>query len=333
MFSLYVHVSFASVKKTDFFVPKSVPAVTQKALSRFTFKSRDTILPHPNNLKAWKEVWKENELSVMPENNAVVKWYHPSIKKITLNGVPALDIKPKNWKDNGKILIYTHGGAYTLYSAASTLTSAVPVADSTGLRVISVDYTTAPFAQYQTIISQIIKVITAIQKQGYLLKNMAIFGDSAGGALAAATVLKMRDEGMGMPAAVVLWSPWSDISETGDTYHTLRNADPVLEYKGSLQSSADAYAPKKDQKNPYVSPVYADFKKGYPPTLIQVGTKEIFLSNAVRLYQAIDTSGQSVVLDPYEGMWHVFQSYNWNLPESKLARKKVTRFLKEHLKY
>jgi acetyl esterase/lipase len=141
----------------------------------------------------------------------------------------------------------------------------------------------------------------------------------------------MRDRGMGMPAAVVLWSPWSDITNTGDTYATLADADPVLRYPGNLKNCADAYAEPKDQKNPYVSPVYGDYSKGFPPTLIQVGTKEIFLSNAVRLYQALDNADVSVKLDPYEGMYHVFQAFNWNLPESQLARKKVSAFLDQHL--
>ncbi len=134
-----------------------------------------------------------------------------------------------------------------------------------------------------------------------------------------------------MPGAVVLWSPWTDITDTGDSYATLADADPVLYYPGNLKNCADAYAAPKDQKNPYVSPVYGDYSKGFPPTLIQVGTKEIFLSNAVRLYQALDNADVSVKLDPYEGMYHVFQAFNWNLPESQLARKKVSAFLDQHL--
>ena len=91
-------------------------------------------------------------------------------------------------------------------------------------------------------------------------------------------------------------------------------------------------ADPEDQKNPYVSPVYADYSKGFPPTLIQVGTKEIFLSNAVRHYQALDDAGITVKLDLHEGMWHVFQAFAWDLPESWRARKKMRAFLEEHLR-
>ena len=132
---------------------------------------------------------------------------------------------------------------------------------------------------------------------------------------------------------MVLWSPWSDITETGDTYTTLRDADPVLVYEGVLAPSAGAYADPSDQKIPYVSPVYGDYSEGFPPTLIQVGTAEIFLSNAVRHYQALDIAGIPVKLDPYDGMWHVFQAFHWDLPESHLAREKMAAFLRQQLGY
>lgn len=163
------------------------------------------------------------------------------------------------------------------------------------------------------------------------MADIAIYGDSAGGGMAAGVVLKMRDDGMGMPAAVVLWSPWADITETGDTYETLKLAEPMYIYEKHLKHSADAYADPKDQKNPYVSPVYGDYTKGFPPTLIQGGTKEIFLSNFIRLYQALDSDGQKAKLDLYEGMSHVFQAFMPDTPESKMALGKVDAFLKQHL--
>ncbi len=154
-----------------------------------------------------------------------------------------------------------------------------------------------------------------------------------GDGLAAGAVLKARDKGLGQIAAVVLWSPWADITNTGDSYSTLADADPILRYEDFLKNAADAYADPADQKHPYVSPDYGDFLEGYPPTLIQVGTKEIFLSNAVRLYQALDQAGIEAKRDPYDGMWHVFPSFHWQLPESELARQKMAEFLRTHLGY
>lgn len=324
-------ISAATIRAGEFDSPATISPQAQKALARFSRKVRNTPLPLPNDLEAWKKVQAVVEKKRAAANAVVVEKYGPQIKRRILGGVSVLDIKPKGWSDTKKVLVYTHGGAYALYSARSRLMSAVPMAHDTGLRVVSVDYTLAPWSKWQQTTDEVVAVIGALLKEGRTLKDIAIYGESAGGGLAAGSVLKMRDKGLGMPAAVVLWSPWSDITETGDSYATLKSADPLLYYPGNLKNCADAYAAPSDQKHPYVSPVYGDYTKGFPPTLIQAGTKEIFLSNAVRHYQALDTAGIPVKLDLYEGMWHIFQVFNEDIPESKLARRKVRAFLARHL--
>ena len=320
-----------STSAQDFNVPTTISEEGQEAVASLV---RDEgSLPDPDDISGWKEKWTANEQAQEEESKFVVAKYGATVDKTKLGDVPILDIWPKNWKDNGKVLIYTHGGAYTLFSASSTLTGSVPVADVTGLRVVSVDYTVAPNAKWDETTSDVVSVIKALIEGGYDLEDIAIYGDSAGGGLAAGSVLRARDEGVGQVAAVVLWSPWADITETGDTYATLKDADPLLVYPNSLEHAAAAYADPADQRRSYVSPVYGDYSTGFPPTLIQVGLKEIFLSNAVRLYQALDQAGIAVQLDPYEGMWHVFQAFHWQLPESDIAREKMANFLREHLNY
>ena len=242
-----------------------------------------------------------------------------------------LEIKPKSWIDNGKVLVYVHVGAYTFQSAESTLGSSVLSATATGLRVISIDYTLAPQAQWKRASDQVLAVFKALMETGLTMEDIAIYGDSAGGGLAAGSVLKMRDKGMGMPAAVLLWSPLSDITDVGDSYTTLKHATPFYTYEKHLGKSARAYADPEDQTHPYVSPIYGDYSnKGFPPTLIQGGTKEIFLSNFIRHYQARDTAVIPVKLDLYEGMVHVFQAFLAGTPESELALSKSAAFLTEH---
>lgn len=315
-------------------IPSTISSEAQAAASSFTLAGRNSgVLPLPDDVAEWKKAWEENEAAQEAENSEVIDRLGTTVEEMTLGGVSVLDIKPKDWQDNGKVLIYTHGGAYVLFSAASALTSAAPVADATGLRVISVDYTVAPTGKWEEVTGQVVTVIKALIEEGYNLDDIAIFGDSAGGGMAAGSVLRARDEGVGLVAAVVLWSPWSDITETGDTYATLKDTDPLLIYENSLGHAADAYAAPEDQKHPYVSPVYGDYTKGFPPTLIQVGTKEIFFSNAVRHYQALDQAGIPVKFDPYEGMWHVFQGFHWDIPESHLVREKMAMFLQQQLGY
>ena len=324
-------IALAPAHGADFHIPSTISPEAQQARAQFTRATHGKPLPSPDDIAGWKTVQSGVEEKYAQANAAVVKQYEPRIQERRLGDVPVLDIKPKGWTDSKKVLVYTHGGAYTMYSAKSRLISSVPMANDTGLRVIAVDYSLAPAMKWNATTDQVVAVIRALIEQGHARQNIAIYGESAGGGLAAGAVLKMRDQGLGMPAAVVLWSPWSDITETGDTYATLNGADPLLYYPANLKHCADAYAAPADQRNPYVSPVYGDYSQGFPATLIQAGTKEIFLSNAVRHYQALDRAGIPVKLDLYEGMWHIFQVFNHDIPESKMARKKVRDFLNQHL--
>lgn len=311
-------------------IPDTVSDAAKALLQVFGNPAHRDPVPAHDDEAGWDNKYTDIEQEHEAVNQAATQQYHPTIDSRLLGGVPVLDIKPHGWTDNGKLIVYTHGGGYTVHSAQSTVLITAPLAHDTGLRVISVDYTVAPRGKWERVTSEVISVIQALLAEGYALTNMAIFGESAGGGLAAGTVLKMRDLGLKTPAAVVLWSPWADITETGDTYVTLKNADAILHYEQQLKSSAAAYANPSDQKHPYVSPVYGDFTKGYPPTLIQGGTKEILLSGFIRLYQALDTAGQPVKLDLYEGLTHVFQA-EYSLPESRLARQKVSHFLNTYL--
>jgi acetyl esterase/lipase len=312
-----------------------IPATISKEAVAFlrTIPDPRTIppFPAPDDIEGWEALQQMMEVDGFARSKPFLDRLEPTVREMKLKGVPVLDVKPRNWKENGKVLVYTHGGAYVLFSARSTLGISALIADATGLRVIAVDYTLAPHARWPQIIDQVIAVFEGLKKEGYAMKDIAICGDSAGGGLAAGAVLKMRDQGKGMPAGVVLWSPWSDITETGDTYQTLKHAEPHYLYDMHLRPAAQAYAEPKDQKHPYVSPVYGDYSKGFPPTLIQGGTKEILLSNFVRHYQVLDAAGQRVKLDLYEGMNHVFQASISTSPESKTALSKMDGFLKQHL--
>ena len=178
---------------------------------------------------------------------------------------------------------------------------------------------------------EVVVSISALLKDGQSLENTAIYGDSSGGGLAAAVVLKMRNQGLGMPAAAVLGSPWLDVTPAGDTETTLHDADPNQLSENQGRQAAAAFADPAGQKHPYASPVYGDYSKGFPPTLIQGGLKETLLSGFVRLYQALDVAAVPVKLDLYEGMIHNFQGRIPDAPEAILARRKIRAFLDQHM--
>jgi len=316
------------------YIPRTISTESQEKLRNFYMRPFELESPIPNDLNGWIKLYQEIESIGLKISESMRDLYVPNITETILGGINVLDIKPKGWSDNGKVLVYTHGGGYKLFSANSTLFNSVLASNSTGLRVISINYTVAPFSKWNQTTDEVISVIQALKdEEGYSSKDIAIYGESAGGGLAAGSVLKMRDNGMDMPAAVVLWSPLADVTLSGDTYSTLRDADLYSRYSPYFVYAPDAYADEEDQKNPYVSPVYGNFSKGFPPTLIQCGTKEYLLSDSVRLYQALDQADKLVKLDIYEGMPHVFQSLLINTTESDIALSKMNDFLRLHLDY
>ena len=327
----------ANKSESGISIPATISKEAKEILENLTMNMPNIVIPSSDDLKGWQKLNQESSSMFMQMSQPIVDSYQPDVTATKLRDVNVLDIKPKDWKDNGKILIYVHGGGYTILGANSTLGNVAPVGNITGLRVISVDYGLAPFSKWNQTTNEIVSVVQELKDQGYSLDDIAMYGDSAGGGLVAGSVLKMRDEGLGMPAALVLWSPWTDVTGIGDTYFTLKNADitirPFLSEDSTLKNMADAYANPSDQKNPYVSPVYGNFSNGFPPTLIQGGAKEMLLSDFVRLYQALDQAAIPVKLDIYEGMPHVFQTFFPNTTESNMAISKTSDFLKEHLNF
>ncbi|MFB5600132.1 MAG: alpha/beta hydrolase [Nitrososphaeraceae archaeon] len=319
---------------TKIFIPTTISTQAQKILKNLTMNLPSFSTPDSNDLEGWKKLNKQMESMDIYGPQTVIDSYQSNITYAKLGDVNIIDVKPQNWKDNGKILVYLHGGGYVFLSANSTLGAVVSVANSTGLRVISIDYTLAPFSKWNQTTTEVVSVIQAlIEEKGYSPEDIAMYGDSAGGGLVAGSVLKMRDEGIGIPAAIVLWSPWTDVTVSGDSYYRLNNTDPILPSTHLFENMSMAYANPLDQKNPYVSPVYGNFSKGFPPTLIQGGTSEIMLSDFVRLYQAIDKLDIPVKLDIYEGMPHDFQIFLSNTPETYTALSKMSKFLHQYLDY
>jgi len=301
-----------------------------EALTAADLKS--TKAPAPTDLAAWRRL--QDHLAA---NNPRAEAAQAALPKLgvsmidaKLGGVPVIDVRPRDWdKADRRLIIYVHGGAFTINSARSTVANAGRLAAKSGIRVISVDYTLAPEANWKIIQDQVLSVFKDLLDQGYRMTEMAIIGDSAGGNLATRTVLTLRDNGLGMPAAVVLWAPWSDLTDEGDTAITLKDAEPILSYRNILEPSARAYAAGLDLKDPRVSPLYADFTKGFPPTLIQDSTRTTFLSTSVRLYRKLEAAGAQPVLDLYEGMWHVFQADL--VPEGETAVEKSAAFIATRL--
>ncbi len=278
----------------------------------------------------YKALYDQNEKSMMPRTNAVLKQSGATATDRIMGGTPVIEVKPKDYTDDGTVLLYVHGGGWVIGSASSTLGDAITMAAATGKRVISVEYTVAPKGKWQRVTDQVLAVYKTLLKEGTPARHIGLFGGSAGGNIVAGVTFKIRDQGLGLPAALFLNCPAVDLTNTGDSRVTLADADPILNPAMVMPSIAQ-YVDSADVKNPYVSPIYGDFAKGWPPTLIQGGTKEWLLSDFVRIYQAIKTAGGTAELDLYEGMPHGFSAIFASAPEGKAALREEVTFWQTYL--
>lgn len=203
------------------------------------------------------------------------------------------------------VILHCHGGGYSTGSSiyARTLTS--KLAMSTSMDVLCFDYRLAPEHPYPAATEDAMKVWNYLMLLGYGARDIILTGDSAGGNLALSLVLKLKEEGRLLPRGMVLMSPWTDLTSSGESFETKAAVDPVLD-KAYIDRMIAAYAKGQDLRNPLVSPLFGDFT-GFPPTYIQVGENEILLSDSTRLHQAFVDVNVSVKMDIYPGLWHVFQ--------------------------
>jgi acetyl esterase/lipase len=227
----------------------------------------------------------------------------------------------------GKVLMNVHGGAYWLMGGRLCVNEGLGMADVGRYRVVSVDYRMPPEHPFPAAVEDGVAVYRKLL-ESYEAENIAIFGTSAGGGLAAAVTLAARDAGLPMPAAVIMHTPWADLSKTGDSYFTNDRVDPTIPtYDGALEAAAKLYAGDAGLKHPLVSPVYADYAPGFPPALLSTGTRDLLLSPTVRLHRALRRGGIPAELHVFDAMWHGLN----RMPEALELQKEVLAFLSEHL--
>ncbi|TCP97413.1 acetyl esterase/lipase [Sphingomonas sp. PP-F2F-A104-K0414] len=314
-----------------FYIPASIGTASREALAGYYAILRGMEKQaEPSELADFDAANAAVEAAVEPLMLQVTEQLNPGVAHDVIGGVPVLRVTPAIPNSARGPLLYIHGGGWSVFSAWSTRGVAAIAAAASGREVISIDYTLAPRGNYLSITSQILDVWAGLLALGHRPEAMGIFGDSAGGNITAASVLRMRDRGMPLPGALVLMSPATDLTWSGDTLYTLAEMDPGLE-RQAMPGMAKAYVGGDDPRHAYASPVFGDYTKPYPPTLIQAGTREFLLSDSVRLYQAIRSGGHDTVLDVYEGMPHVFQAFLAATTEGATAWARAAEFFNARL--
>lgn len=204
------------------------------------------------------------------------------------------------------VILYCHGGGYSTGSCLYGRSLTSKLAAGTSMDVLGFDYRLAPEYPYPAAIEDAVKAWDYLMLQGYGAEDVILAGDSAGGNLALALTLKLKEEGRMLPKGLVLMSPWTDLTASGKSYQSKAELDPILsaEYIGRMTK---VYVPEGERmEDPMISPLYGDFAE-FPPVYIQVGENEILLSDATELHKRLVKAGVPAKLDRFKGMWHVFQ--------------------------
>src|SRR4051812_8114603 len=251
---------------------------------------------------------------------------------ITANGVTAFMVTPQviPQENRNRLLVHMHGGCYVLNGGESATTEAIYMAGFGHFRVLSVDYRRPPDAPYPAALDDGMTAWKWALKSTDA-KNMGIFGTSAGGALTLSMVLRAKQEGLPLPAAIAPGTPMSDLTGTGDSFATNHMLDNVLVGSdGRCDAMARLYANGHDLKDPMLSPVYGDMH-GFPPTILTTGTRDLLLSNTVRVHRKLRQADVVAELQVYEGQSHAQYMRDANAPETKEAFEEIAKFFNRYL--
>lgn len=242
-----------------------------------------------------------------------------------LDGMLSEWIRPDG-ADPKKVLYYLHGGAYAICSLKTHRRLIANIAKQAGVVAFAVEYRMAPEHVYPAALDDAIKGYQYLLDEGFAPEHITIAGDSAGGGLTAATLLKIRELGLPQPATGVLLSPWADLEGIGESnikfdVKTSVINNPALIFHGQI------YAGDADLRDPYISPIYADYT-GIAPLYVVASRHELIYDDSVRLVEKADKDGVVVTFDTYPHVMHVWQTFDMLLPEARQSIKEIGNYIK-----
>jgi epsilon-lactone hydrolase len=247
------------------------------------------------------------------------------LQSMAVNGVPCEWIRPKNAGENSVILCI-HGGGFVVGGGGYCRYIGIRAAKGTCMQVLAPDYRLAPEHPFPAALDDCRGAYEGLLQKGFKPENIVIMGDSAGGNLCLALTLKLKDEKMPLPAAVVALSPATDFTSSGESWAANASRDPL--FGGGNVDILPLYAKGHDPHDPYLSPYFGDFT-GFPPTMICVGENEILLSDSLMVGEKAYRQGADIRVQLWKGMFHVFPAIP--LPESKKAWKEISDFIHSKL--
>jgi monoterpene epsilon-lactone hydrolase len=287
---------------------------------------------NPKSAAEWNALINELAAAGAPARQAVREKFGVTMEPAVIGGVKAFVLSPRTIlpENRNRLLVHVHGGGYVYNPGEAGTMEGTLMAAYGGFKVISFDYRMPPDHPYPAAMDDAMAVWKeAIKMQEP--RKMAIFGTSTGGGMTLAMILRARQEGLPLPAAIAPGTPWSDLTETGDTYKTNEWLDNVLvSYSGYLSHAAQLYANGHDLRDPQLSPIYGDFSD-FPPAILTSGTRDLFLSLTVLTHRKLRRAGVEAELQVFEGMSHAQYNFDPYAPETKEAFTEIARFFDKHL--
>jgi monoterpene epsilon-lactone hydrolase len=318
------------VPARDIPFPQSISAEARTALRRLVNADGVPLNalhcpPQPDDVDGWLRFKAGADAQYGAAMAELAGQLRASIESVKIDGATVHIATPANPTVADAVYVDLHGGGLVFGGGAVCRIGAQMQADQLGLRCWGIDYRMPPEHPYPAALDDCLAVYRRLLRQ-YPASRIVIGGRSAGGNLAAAMLLRARDEGLPLPAALVLLSPEVDLTESGDSFVLNQLVDVLL--PKSLMPNNLLYAAGADLAHPYLSPLFGDFRRGFVPTFIQSGTRDLFLSNAVRLHRALRRAAISCELHIFEAMPH---GGFMGAPEDMELRAEVTRFVHAHL--
>jgi monoterpene epsilon-lactone hydrolase len=287
----------------------------------------------PTTPEGWKQLAEAGRVNAVANVNAMRERLHVKVEPGVMNGVKIYTVTPDRIAagNESRLLVQVHGGCYVLNPAEAALPEAMLIAGLGGFKVIAVDYRMPPEAYFPAALDDAMTVYKAAVKTTDP-KRIGLIGTSAGGALVLEMALRAKQEGLPMPGAIASGTPMSDATKTGDSFQTNAMIDNVLvSTDGFCDAAASFYAHGHDMHDPLISPVYGDMK-GFPPTILTTGTRDLLLSNTVRVHRKLRQLGIESSLQVYEGQSHANYGRDDRIPETREAFNEIALFLVSHLK-
>ena len=246
------------------------------------------------------------------------------VDRIDIGGRDAVVLSGAEARE-GKVLLYLHGGGYVCGAVDLYFGLCSSMVQAFRMRALLLEYRLAPEHPFPAALDDARKAWRWLLAEGYSAGDIVIAGDSAGGGLALALVLALREEGEALPGAILCLSPWTDLTNLSPSHRGRAKAELILQTE-VLNEWAGLYAGEADLKDPLISPAKADFR-GFPPLFIQVGSDEILLDDALIVAAKAKAAGVDVELRVWKGLWHVWQVLGDLLPESGEAIAEMAVFL------